>query len=388
MITIAYVIGSLRIGGSERQIVELVKGLDKTRYRLSICCMTERGPLAAEVEALGVPVQMFNLYLVYGKFHPLSYVLLLRNTWRLIRYFRTLKPNIVHAYLFTAYLFGVVCARLAGVPVTIASRRSLGYFKDAKPWKQWVENLVNRWTDVVLVNAEAVKGDVLARERIDPRKIELIYNGVDVAQFAIERDVTQTRRELGLAPDALVVGVVANLIHYKGHKEIIEAARRVKERFPEVRFIFVGRDGGMLEALKAQVAECGAEKEVLFLGSRQNIPALLRVFDIQVLASYEEGFSNVILEGMAAGNAIVATDVGGNGEAIIDGETGILVKPRDPIGLAEAIMRLLGDADLRQRMGNAGRLRVKQSFSCERLIADMDKLYASLKSLRKIRDDA
>lgn len=378
MITIAYVIGSLRIGGSERQIVELVKGLDKARYRLSICCMTEHGPLAAEVEALGVPVQVFDLYLIYGKFNPLSYILLLRNTWRLVRYFRRLKPNIVHAYLYTAYLFGVVCARLAGVPVTIASRRSLGYFKDEKPWKQWMENLVNRWTDVVLVNAQAVKKDVLARERIDPRKIELIYNGVDVASFAAEGDIAQTRRELGLEPQALVIGMVANLIHYKGHKEIIEAARRVKDRFPGVRFVFVGRDGGMLDTLKTQVAQCGVEKEILFLGSRQDIPALLRVFDIQVLASYEEGFSNVILEGMAAGKPIVATDVGGNGEAIVDGETGILVKPRDPAGLAEAIVRLLGDADLRQRMGKAGRARVQQFFSCERLIADMDSLYASI----------
>jgi glycosyltransferase involved in cell wall biosynthesis len=377
VITIAYVIGSLRIGGSERQIVELVRGLDKTRYRLSICCMTERGPLAAEVEALGVAVQVFDLYLVYGKFNPLSYLLLLRNTWRLVRYFRTLKPDIVHAYLFTAYLFGIICARLAGVPTTIASRRSLGYFKDAKPWKQWIENMVNRWTDVVLVNSEAVNADVLARERIDPEKIELVYNGVDVDAFSAEEQVEKTRRELGLAPEALIVGCVANLIHYKGHKEIIEAARQVKGRYPQVRFLFVGRDGGMLETLKKQVAECGVEREVLFLGSRQDIPALLRLFDIQILASYEEGFSNVILEGMAAGKPIVATDVGGNGEAIVDGATGILIKPRDAAGLAEAIMRLLGDAQLRREMGEAGRARVRQLFSRERLIADMDRLYAN-----------
>jgi glycosyltransferase involved in cell wall biosynthesis len=377
-IKIIFVIGSLRLGGAERQVAELAKGLPRDRFDVHICCLSEAGALEEELTRAHIPVTVFRSYLVYGKYNPFSYLALIRSFWSIIRHFRTERPDIVHAYLYMAYIVGIICARLAGVPFAISSRRSLGYFKDGKPSKQWLENFVNRFTDLIVANSEGVMRDVLKREKLDRKKLRLIYNGVDIDEFLKSPDVEASRRELGLERDALAVGVVANLIHYKGHREIITAASVLKPSFPHVRFVFVGRDGGVRQQLDEQVRRLGLEREILFAGSQRDIPRIMHAFDILLLASHEEGFSNVLLEGMAAGKPIVATDVGGNAEAVVDGETGIIIPPRNPQAIATALQRLLENPELRRTMGEKGRQRVREHFSREKLIQNMDRLYTDL----------
>jgi glycosyltransferase involved in cell wall biosynthesis len=379
-IKIIYVIGSLQLGGAERQLSEIAVRLDKSKFDVEICCIAQGGPFEEYVTKHGVKVRIFNFYIKHGKYNPLSYFHVAREVSRIYRYFKESKPDIVHAWLYTAYIVGVACARMAGVPHTIASRRSLGYFKDSNPLKQPLENFINKYTDHVLVNSKAVEEDVLQREKIDKNKISLIYNGVDIDRFHNQQERESIRNELGISDDSIVVGVVANLIHYKGHKELIESARIVKPEVPHSKFVFVGRDGGMKAELDEMINRYGLDDTILFTGDRTDVPRLLQAFDIVTLASHEEGFSNVLLEAMANGKPIVATDVGGNPESVKDGETGIIVPPRNPEKLARGLLRLLKDEKLRTSMGEKGFERVQEHFSIERLIKDMEHFYVSILS--------
>ncbi|MCD6385084.1 glycosyltransferase [Candidatus Sumerlaeota bacterium] len=376
-IKILYFIGSLQLGGAERQLAELATRLDKTRFDVEICCIAQGGPLVKFVEHHGVPVRIFNFYLVRGKLNPYSYFHLIRELWRIYRYIKKSRPDIVHAFLYTAYIVGIACARVAGVPVTIASRRSLGYFKDNTLFKQPLENIINKFTNYVLVNSEAVKQDVLRREKIDPQKIHLIYNGVDIQRFQHPANAGDIRTKLGIPDDCVTIGVVANLIPYKGHTELIESARIIKNEFPQTRFVCVGRDSGIKPKLESLIHNYHLEEMFIFTGDRTDIPELMQAFDIVALASYEEGFSNVILEAMASGKPVVATNVGGNPEAVVHGKTGLIVPPRSPQALADALLRLLKDPQLRSTLGKNGLERARKLFSIEHLIENMQNFYLS-----------
>lgn len=375
---IMYFIGSLQLGGAERQLAELAVRLDKNLFDIEICCIAQGGPLIDYVQSHGIKVSIFQACLLKGKYNPFSYIHIVREMWRIFRHIRKQRPDIVHAFLYTAYVIGVLCARLAHIPVIIASRRSLGFFKESNFIKQPLENFVNLFTHHVLVNSRAVQEDVLRRERIDPDKIKLIYNGVDLERFQTKVEKNQILCELGIPHDRVIVGVVANLIHYKGHRELVEAARIIKQRVPSIAFIFVGRDGGIKKDLQNIILEYHLVDTIFFTNDRNDIPRLMQGFDIAALASHEEGFSNVILEAMATGLPMVATNVGGNPEAVVDGETGFIVPTRNPEALAQALLKLIENPILRKHMGEKGRQRVALHFSIQRLISDMQEFYLSL----------
>jgi len=294
-------------------------------------------------------------------------------------FLRRRKPDIIHAYLpspnicsaFGKYFF-IRRSKL------IVSKRALGHYKEGRPFLCLVENWANRVADVITVNSLAVKTAVLKREKADPRKIRLVYNGVNIGNFPIKIDIRSKRQELGLPLDDRIVTSIANLWPYKGYVELIKAARLIVDKMPKVKFLFIGRDNGMVGQLKTLAGELKIANNIIFLGQRQDISELLQVTDVQVLASHEEGFSNVILEGMAAGKPLVVTNVGGNPEAVIHEETGLLVPPRDEKALAQAIIRLLKNPEEAQRFGQAARQRVKEHFSIERMVQEMEALYEEL----------
>lgn len=379
-IKIVYFIGSLRLGGAEKQVVELATDLDRSRYDVEICCINQGGPMVEAVRAAGVPVHIFEVSLPYGKYNPRSYIHVLKSLRRIYRYIKETKPDIIHGYLFTAYIVGILCGSWAKVPILVSSRRSLGYFKKDKAWRQIIENYANRKTDEILVNSNAVWDDVIKREKHCDGKVTLIYNGVDLEKFKPRRPEPEIRAKWRLNQDYLVVGVVANLIHYKGHMEILDAASLLKEDFPNLKFVFVGRDGGMQIRIEKNRKVLSLENQVILAGSREDVERIIPAFDILLLASHEEGFSNVLLEGMACGKPIVATDVGGNPESVKDGETGFIVPARNPGKMAEALKKLLSDPILREKFGQAGRSRVEEHFSLPKLIENMDAFYREIYS--------
>ena len=257
------------------------------------------------------------------------------------------------------------------------SRRSLNNYQEKKPLGGLIERRLHSLMTAVLANSRSVAKQ-LEDEGVDARRICLIYSGVAEAN-AVLTGRTEMRAKLGVQEDALVLVVVANLIAYKGHLDLIEALGRIASRMPaDWQLLVVGRDDGLGAAIRSRAHALGMESHVSFLGVRADIRGLLDASDIAVLASHQEGFSNAIIEGMQAGLPMIVTDVGGNAEAVVDGETGLVVAPHNPDALADAILHLAGDDELRRRYGEAGRRRVEEHFSLDACVAAYEALYRGL----------
>ncbi len=370
---ILYIVPTLDRGGSERQLVELAKGLNRERFVPVVCCLSSGGPLASELIQRGIKVKtvpMRNLSLLY------DLVKVIRRFGELVEFIGGEKPEIVHGFLFYGYILGTFAARLARVPIVISGRRSLGNFKASKRHCLFVERIVNRLTDVVIANSEAVRQDAIRQERLPADKVMLIYNGLEANRFRVPPD-ERLRQSLQLPEGAPVVGIVANFIHYKGHDCFLESWPSVLREFPDGVALLVG-DGPLLRQLKTRVEVMGLSKRVRFLGSRQEVPALLALMDLVVHPSLEEGLSNAILEAMAAGKPVVAADVGGNPEAVVHGETGLLVPPGDSEALARAMLWLLERPAEAAGYGEAGRRRVGERFGLSPMISMYEAAYERL----------
>jgi glycosyltransferase involved in cell wall biosynthesis len=289
---------------------------------------------------------------------------------------RRWRPDVVHFYLPGPYLVGAPVSLAVGTPVKIMSRRSLSCYQERRPVVARLEPFLHRHMDAIVGNSRAVVGE-LAAEGIPGEKLRLIYNGIELSDSLPGR--ADARRKLGLGTETLVGLMVANLISYKGHIDLIEALGRISQYLPSGwRFLFAGRDQGLRPKLERLVAERRIGDNVQFLGEYPDVSTLFAVADFAVLSSWEEGFSNVVLEAMMAGLPMVVTDVGGNPEAVLDGETGFVVPPREPAALGQAMLRLAQDAGLSRRLGEAGRARVKREFAIERCVDAHHALYEEL----------
>jgi glycosyltransferase involved in cell wall biosynthesis len=378
-IRVVYIIGSLLVGGTERQLVELIKGLDKSRFAPSVCCMFTRGPLQKEFKEMGVEVKFFNFVGAGGNF--INFRSLIHNAQsflNLVVYLRRLKPVILHSNLKLNNLFGATAAKLVGVPHIIVGYRNLVDETEKYPVLAWWEKRINSLADVIVVNSQAVKQAILQRLNPNIKKIRVIYNGVDVARFKAQNHTQVMIGDLCLPAKEHIIVVVANLIPYKGHEDIIKAVSLVYKKNPNIKCLLIGRDDGFGVYLRDLVRELNLQDVIVFTGALCNIPGILVFTDIQVLASHQEGFSNVILEGMAAGIPQVVTDVGGNGEAVIDGKTGFVIPPKNPDALTEAILKLLEDKELREQMGRLSLIRAKEHFSIDRMVSQTQKIYEEL----------
>lgn len=370
---ILFVITGFGVGGSERQLTLLASALATGGMTVAVFGFID-GPVRAELRRAGVePILAMGAQRLRGKSLvslPLAVVHLF---WLMLRR----RPRIVHFFLPQAYLVGAPLSVLAGVPVRIMSRRSLNTYQRGHMIRI-VERCWHTFMQAVIGNSRSVV-EQLKTEGVAWERAGLIYNGLDETEFAPKDGAEKNHTALGFPPSVLTMSIVANLIPYKGHSDLIEALALAAPRLPTGwRLLVVGRDDGIGGALKQQAHSLGLADHVMFLGARHDIPAIFRASDIGIVSSHEEGFSNVILEGMAMAVAMVVTRVGGNAEAVIDGETGLVVPACDPQSLSEAILRLAGDAVLRAKFGDAGRRHVAQYFSLGRFIDCHRKLYRAL----------
>ncbi|HEX7524127.1 MAG TPA: glycosyltransferase [Candidatus Deferrimicrobium sp.] len=373
---ITYVLPNVESGGTERHVLQLVRRIDPLRFSLSLVTVAGGGSLHGTF-AERIPVTVMGDPARGRRFRK-SYLEQLVTLGALTRLLRERKPDILHAYLPAANVLGPVAARLAGVRRTIVSKRAMADYKALFPLLRRVEPLGNRLADVILVNSDAVRKDVERTERHWGGKFRKIYNGVAPIEPWAPDEAMAFRRREGIPADALVALCISNFYPYKGHEELVEAAARIVPAFQNVIFLMVGRDSGTMEATRARVRARGIEGSVRFVGSRTDVPDLLRASDLFVHPSREEGFSNAILEAMAAGLPVVACDVGGNPEAVTDGETGRLVPSRNAAAFASAVAELLADPEKRKAMGEAGRHRATERFSLDRMVGEMESLYESL----------
>ncbi len=298
----------------------------------------------------------------------------------LARLLRKERPDILHAYLPAANVIGPAAAKLAGIRRVIVSKRALADYKAGFPLLRRVEPLGNCLADVVLVNSDAVRRDVEKTERFFAGKVRKIYNGVDPIAPWTREQAERFRLREGIPPGCPAVLSVSNFYPYKGLEDLVAAAALVVASAPDAVFLLAGRDAGTLQRCRALAEQGGLARNVRFLGSRTDIADWIRASDLFAHPSHEEGFSNAILEAMAGGRAVVACDVGGNPEAVRDGETGLLVPPRQPAALAAALTRLIADSPRREAMGDAGRRRAAELFSMDRMVAETERLYESLMS--------
>jgi len=366
---IVVVTSRLDVGGTERHIARVLPALQRRGLDMALYVMERGGPLEADIAAQGVRVEGPSLR---GILHwP-------RASLALARWLRRERPDIVHFFLPRPYVFGSLAAELAGHRRRLMSRRSLTDYREKYPLLGGVERLLHRRTFGILGNSRAVI-DQLAVEVDDPHKLALIHNGIALPSPVFAGSRRQTRGLLEIPDHALVISVVANLIAYKGHRDLLAALALIKDRLPASwRLLAVGRDDGIGAELKAQAQASGIAGHILWLGERSDVGELLSASDIFVLPSHQEGFSNALLEAMAARLPVVATAVGGNSDAVVDNETGFLVAPREPRALGAALLQLANDAELRGRAGEAGRSRVEQHFSLSVCVDRYEILYRAL----------
>jgi glycosyltransferase involved in cell wall biosynthesis len=365
---------SLELGGTERQIVALANGLSRNRVDCCIFSFLENGALKNEFQR--GTARIFTGGLPEGAISAMSYRILAAQ-WKLFHCIRETKPTILHAYLPLTTFLGAAAARAAGVSRIIISKRALNTHQDRHPPLRVIDRLANAMSHVITVNSKAVWQDTVKRDNVAPSKLRLIYNGIDCLKAGPSGafDPVCLKTRLGIkAVDKTIINV-ANYIPYKGHLDLLNAAKIVLRQQPDCKFLFVGEDRGSLKSMQAAAADLGIQHRVVFLGRRKDVRELMAISDISVVASHEEGFSNAILEAMAAGLPVVATAVGGNPEAVIDGATGWVVPPKNPEALAERILALLEDPDKIREFGKRGRKRCQECFSNERMVENHIKLY-------------
>jgi len=377
---VAYVLPHLVAGGAERHVLSLVRGIDRARYSPIVVALAGGGELEADFRGEGIPVHVLGQNGLSPRRE--SGWKTFTGAWTAFRslcgILRRDRVHFVHAYLPAANVLGPVAARLAGVPRVIVSKRSGTFYQAAFPHLRHLETVGSRLADVVMVNSDAVRREVERTERHWGGKFRRIYNGVAPITSWTPDEIASFRTREGLPLHAPVLVCVSNFFDYKGHDDLVAAVARVVGDFPDATWVLVGRESGSLETTRALAEELGVLPRLRFAGPRTDVPDFLRAANLFVHPSHQEGFSNAILEAMASGLPVVACDVGGNPEAVVDGETGRLVPPRCPERLAEAMAELLGDEGKRRAMGEAGRRRTGEHFSLGRMVAEVEAMYESL----------
>ncbi len=368
-VRVMYVVDHLKIGGAQTHLVQLLSRLDRRRFHPMVCALKAQGDLCRTVEAMGVPIFDGGLgrsLMGWGGARVLA---------RLTRLLRRERIDIAHAYLFHPNVLTPIAGRLARVPVVVASKRSLDRYPARLP--RWACQLGNKLADRIMVNAEAIGRFVAAEERCPRAKMVLIPNGVREEALAPRADGRAKRREIGVPAEVPVVGAVSRLAWKKAIRHLVQAVPRLLEAAPEARVVIAG-DGPLQAELEAEAGALGVRDRVLFLGSRDDTIELMATFDVFVLPSVVEGMSNALLEAMAVGRPVVATDVGGNAEVVVDGETGFLVPAAAPDQLAGAILKLIEAPEMAAEMGAAGRRRVIERYRVDVMTQRIEAMYDAL----------
>jgi L-malate glycosyltransferase len=365
-------VDSFDMGGAETQTLLLTRLLlQQGRYGVYLACLRREGILLPQVKELGLTeIPEFRL----TSFYDANMAVQLR---RFVSFLRKNQIDVVHPQSFYTNVFSITGAALARVPARIAFRGDTG------GWRNEAQEFVERWSyrlaHAIHANSEAVK-KFLIREGVPAKKIVTVYNGLDMRRVSLPSSTTRSDvlDQFGLPKDRLFVTLVANMRHeIKNHRMFMRMAAQVHKANPNVGFILAG-EGELTADLRAYAAELGLADSTFFIGRCDDVARLLFVSDICVLTSRAEGFSNSILEYMAAERPVVATDVGGASEAIVEGVTGYLVPSDDDKTMADRINTLVNDLPSAQEMGRRGRERVIQLFSDQAQLKNTSALYDSL----------
>ena len=358
-------VNTFETGGSERQFTVLAQNLAPPQFQTHLGCISRRGPLAQDFP--GTP--QFPLG---GSLYGWQS---LRTRLNLARHLRQHRVQVAHAFDFYTNLTLIPAARLARVPVVIGSHRQLGDLLTPAQFR--AQAAAFRWSDAVVCNSQAAANRLIAAG-LSPNKIAVIGNALPAEAF------TGAPAALPKRPGVARVGMVARMNHrYKNQSGFLRIAARIHQRMTNVEFVLVG-DGPLRQELEQEAASLGLGPSAIFLGDRQDMPAVLASLDVAVNTSDSESLSNVILEGMAAALPVVAYEVGGNAE-LLSPQRGTLIPAGNEAAFAEAVQKLLTDSALRQQLGGNARQFAQENFSLDHVRQRYAELYATLlgKKLRR-----
>jgi sugar transferase (PEP-CTERM/EpsH1 system associated) len=372
-VKVMQIVHDLDYGGMQRVVVDLCLHFDRAQFQMHACCLNGLGPNADELKQAGIPCFLVK------KNPGLDYTLPIR----LARLFRKQRVQVVHTHGINPFFYGTLASILAGRPITIQTDHARGIFPVARR-EMASERILARFTDRIIAVSEGVKADLVRYEHIRPEKIQVIYNGIDGQKFRAPVDTRAKRNELGLPLHAVVVGVGVRLTEQKGITYLIQALAKLAPAHPDIRLLIVG-DGALRRKLEKLSEEVGVRGQVVFTGFRDDMGDILQAMDIYALPSLWEGHPLVLLEAMAAGKPVVATDIPGSREVVVQGQTGMLVPPQDSEALAQALSLLVQDQTLRERMGREGSRAFEERFRVERMVTEYEGLYERCLAARRAR---
>jgi len=348
---VLHVISALPIGGVENQLCLILKHYDRTRVDPIVCSLSDKGEVGREIEAAGIEVISLNKL---GHWFDWTIV---KDLMRLIRQ-RDVK--VVRTHQYHANLYGRIAAWLCHVPCIVPSVHNV-YTRDKKIHRRILNNLLGRISDRVIAVSEAVKDDIMAYDGLASDKISVLYNGMEEDRYS-GGDGNRVRSEFSIPTDAIVIGTVGRLTHQKGQKYLIAAMPMVLKEFPQADLLVVG-DGPAFIELKEDVAQRKIDGRVIFTGSRKDVPALLAAMDIFVFPSLWEGMPNALVEAMAAGKPVIATDIKPNREVLGSENAGLFVPCKDSVELASRIIRLLRNRESALLLGSVAQERALSRFT-------------------------
>ena len=360
-IRVHHVLLSLQPGGLENGVVNVVNRLDPRRFASSVCCLKEAGEFASRIE--NPLVEIHEMGWVQGNDCLLPF--------RLARLFRRTRARIVHTRNAESFFYGFLGAKLAGVPAIVHSEHGRTF--DDRRLRFTAQRMMTRFTTAVFTVSEQLKSDLIRHTGIPQAAIEVLHNGVDLDRFgsADAQGRNAERKRWGVGPDDVVIGSVGRLAPVKNHALLLRA---VASAGLPAHVVLVG-EGPEREALRALAETLGIADRVRLLGHSDDVRRQLAGFDVFALPSRNEGMSNTLLEAMAAGLPVVASDVGGNPEIVRDESEGLCFPSCDESALAYRLRRLCADAELRARLGRAARDRVAAAFSIDAMVERYETLY-------------
>ena len=380
---VLHIIDSFESGGTERQAIQLLRLLQESgQCEVHLACLQNKGLLGAEADRLSLgEIVEYPL----TSFYDANFV---KQVNRLRRYLTENEIDVVHTHCFYTNIFGMTAATLAHTPARITYKGETAF---RTPMQKRAERVAFRLSHRVIANSAAVRARLIS-ERVAAEKIVTHYNGLDMQRVTVSGNKTRDQilgsLDLPVSLTRKFVTIVANLRHpVKDIPMFLRAAARVHAAVPDAAFIIAG-EGELLSEMQKIAGQLGIAADVFFIGRCDRIAELLSISDVCALSSTAEGFSNSILEYMAAARPVVATDVGGAREAIVEGETGFIVSSGDTESMAARIADLLRDPQTARAMGERAKQRVQQCFSTQSHLANTLELYAQLLKSKSIEADS
>lgn len=353
----------LAIGGLQQVVVNICRTIDRSQFDVVVLCLRELGEFAPEVEKMGIKV-----ILLPQKENGVDYFSFLK----VLKILKNEKIDIVHTHNTQPFIDGAMAGFFAGVKTLVHTDHARN-FPDKRRYMiaEWV---MSHFAYKLVGVSEHTSSNLVKYENISRKKIITIPNGIDETRYNIEIDVNMKKQEIGIKNTGPVIGLGVRLEKQKGITYLLQAMPEIIKKIPNVNLIIAG--SGYLEGeLTTQAEALGVNKNIFFIGPRLDLPEILKLMDLYVLPSLWEGLPMVILEAMAAGCPIVATDVGGNSTVIKNGENGMLVSAENSEEIAAGVIYLLGNEGLRERYISLGMNLIRDSYSARVMTQRYQQLY-------------